>query len=89
MKNIFSRWTPWRPSWILNQNDLTFFDLQVTPMFPTKLRVNWPFGSDFHDGHQGGPSWIFDWNNLIYFLSTSYPDDSFPVSSQLAFDLGE
>ena len=24
---------------------LAIFDLQVTPMFPTKFQVNWPFGS--------------------------------------------
>ena len=24
---------------------LAIFDLQVTPMLPTKFRVNWPFGS--------------------------------------------
>ena len=37
-----------------------FFDLQVTPMLPTKFRVNWPFGSgeeakiNSQDGHHGG-----------------------------------
>ena len=35
---------------------LATFDLQVTPMFPTKFQVNWPLGSgeeaiDFQDGH--------------------------------------
>ena len=51
-KNRFSRWRPWRPSWISN--------LQVTPMLPTKFGVNWPFGSgdeakiDFQDGRHGG-----------------------------------
>ena len=41
---------------------LAIFDLQVTPMLPTKFRVNWPFGSgeeakiDFQDGgHFGFP----------------------------------
>ena len=39
---------------------LAIFALQVTPMLPTKFRVNWPFGSgkeakiDFQDGHRGG-----------------------------------
>ena len=32
VKNRFSRW--W-PSWISDRNDLSFFDLQVTPMLPT------------------------------------------------------
>ena len=45
VKNRFSRWPPWWPSWVFNQNDFTFFYLQVTPMLPTKFQVNWPFGS--------------------------------------------
>ena len=40
---------------------LAIFDLQVTPMLPTKIRVNWPFIQekrriDFQDGrHLGFP----------------------------------
>ena len=30
-------------------------------------------------------SWVFDRNNFSYFLSTSCPDNSYHVSSQLAF----
>ena len=60
MKNAFSRWPPWWPYWISNPNDL-IFDLQVTPMLPTKFQVNWPFGSgeevknsfSSHGGHLG------------------------------------
>ena len=90
-KNRFSRWLPWRPSWISDQHDFSYFliyksprcflaslesiglsvqekkrkidfqdgghlgflintilasfDLQVTPMLPSKFGVNWPFGS--------------------------------------------
>ena len=93
VKNRFSRWPPWRPSWISDRNDFSsffiyksprcflpsfessgfsvqekkwkidlqdgvhgghlgfltgtivaFFDLQVTPMLPTKFLVNWPRG---------------------------------------------
>ena len=39
---------------------LAIFDLQVTPMLPSKFGVNWPFGSgkeakiDFQDGCHGG-----------------------------------
>ena len=35
-------------------------DVQITPMLPTKFRVNWPFGSgeeaekSFQDGRHGG-----------------------------------
>ena len=42
---------------------LAIFDLQVTPMLPSKFGVNWPFGSggeakiDFQDGgHLGFPT---------------------------------
>ena len=46
VKNRFSRWLPWWPSWISDQNVFSyFFYLHVTPMLPTKFRVNWPFGS--------------------------------------------
>ena len=44
MKNRFSRWRPWRPSWISDRQDFSYFNLQVTPMLPTKYRVNWPRG---------------------------------------------
>ena len=45
-KNRFSRWLPWWPSWISDQNYFSyFFDLQVILMLPTMFQVNWPFGS--------------------------------------------
>ena len=52
-ENRFSRWRPWRPSWISDQlafqfrqygTILAIFYLQVTPMLPTKYQVNWPRG---------------------------------------------
>ena len=45
VKNRFSRWLPWRPSWISDRHDLAIFDLQVTLMLPSKFGVNWPLGS--------------------------------------------
>ena len=42
-KNRFSRWQPWRPSWISNQNDKNYFDLLVTSMLPINFKDNWPF----------------------------------------------
>ena len=36
-KNIFSRWQPWWPSWLFNQNDFSHFDLLVTLMLPIKF----------------------------------------------------
>ena len=34
-KKRFSRWPPWWPSWVSDQHDFSFFDLQVTLMLPT------------------------------------------------------
>ena len=44
-KNKFSRWQPCWPSWIYDQNDLSYFDLLDTPMLPIKFQDNWPFVS--------------------------------------------
>ena len=138
-KNRFSRWRPWRPSWISNRHDFSYFliykspwcflaglesngfsvqekkrkidfqdgghgghlgfpigsilaifDLQVTLMVPSKFGVNWPFGSGeeaknrFSRWRPWRPSWISDRNDFSYFWSTSHPDASYQVSSQLA-----
>ena len=68
---------------------LATFDL-VTPMLPIKFGVNWPFGSEeeakisFSRWRPWWPSWISEWNDFSYFCSTSHPDASYQVSSQLA-----
>ena len=91
MKNRFSRWRPWRPSCISYRHDLTIFDLQVTLILPSKFGVNWPFGSGedaknrFSRWLPWRPSWISDWHDFSYFWSTSHPDASYQVWSQLAF----
>ena len=69
--------------------NLAIFDLQVTPRLPTKFRVNWPFGSEevknrFSRWPPWWPSWISNRNDFSYFWSTSHPDASYQVSSQLA-----
>ena len=70
---------------------LDIFDLQVTPMLPTKFQVYWPFGlgeeakNRFSRWQPRRPYWIFDRNDFSYFLSTSHPDAFYQVSSQLAF----
>ena len=49
---------------------LAIFDLQVTPLFPTKFQVNWPFGSEEEAKNKFWrwlPSWISDWNDFSYF----------------------
>ena len=70
---------------------LALFDIQITPMLPTEFQVNWPFDSwegaknIFSRWTPRRPSWISDRNDFSYFWSTSYPDASYQVSSQLAF----
>ena len=52
---------------------LAFFDLQVTPMLPTKYLVNWLFGSGEEEQNRFSrwrpwrPSWISDRNDFSYF----------------------
>ena len=49
------------------------FDVQVTPMLPTKFQVNWPFGSGeeaknrFSRWPPWWPSWISDQKDFSYF----------------------
>ena len=69
---------------------LAIFDLQVTLIVPSKFGVNWPFSSGeeaknrFSRWQPWRPSWISDQNDFSYFWSTSHPDASYQVSSQLA-----
>ena len=67
---------------------LTIFDLQVTPMLPSKFGVNWPFRS----GKEAKiakimpignptwppwrPSWISNRHDFSYFPFKGYPDAS-------------
>ena len=68
---------------------LSTFDLQVTLMLPTKIRVNWPFGSGelvknrFSRLPPWWPSWNLRRDDFSYFLSTCQPDTIYQVSSQL------
>ena len=64
-KNRFSRWPPWRPSWISDRNDLKHFDLQVTPMLLSKFQVNWLLCSG--DEAKNRFSRISDWKEFSYF----------------------
>ena len=66
---------------------LAIFDLQVTLILPTMFQIHKPFSTEeaknrFQKGPPLLPSWISDRNN---FLSTSHPDASYQVSSQLPF----
>ena len=94
-KNWFSRWPPWWLSWISDRNILAIFDLQVTPMLPTKFQVNWPFGTGeeainrFQDGRHGGHLGFPVGTVLSYFWSTCHPDASYLVSSRRLGSGGE
>ena len=90
-KNRFSRWQSWRNLGFSIKIILAIFDLQVTRMLPTEFQVNWSFGSGveaknrFLSWPQAQPASISNRNDFSYFWSTSHPDASYPVSSQLAF----
>ena len=70
---------------------LAIFDLQVTPMLPSKFGVKWPFSSGeeaktrFSRWLPWRPSWISDRHYFSYFSSISHPNASYQVWSQLAF----
>ena len=61
-KNRFSRWLPHHSGHLgfLIRTILAIFYLQVNPMLPTELQVNWPSlqekkpNIDFQNGHHGG-----------------------------------
>ena len=56
---------------------LAFFDLQVTPMLPTKFGVNWPFGSEeeakirFSRWGPWRPFWFSDRHDLAILIYES------------------
>ena len=61
VKNRFSRWLPWRPSWISNQNDFSQFQSISHPDASYQVSSQLAFGfrrrsekKDFQDGHHGG-----------------------------------
>ena len=74
---------------------LAIFDLQVTPILPTKFGVNWPFGSGeeaknrFSRWLPWRPSWISDRHDFSYFLSISHPNASYQVGVNWLLGLGE
>ena len=66
---------------------LATFNLQVTLTLPFKFWVNWPFCSEEVQNRFSWwrPYWISDQIKFSYFWSTSHPDTSCQVSSQLVF----
>ena len=101
-KNIYGM--PVNEAWLfeqtLNGGQLGFtigtilanFDLRVTPMLPTKFRVNWPFGSReeaknrFSRWLPWQPSWISDWHDFSHFWSTVTP--MFPTKFGVNWSFG-
>ena len=89
-KNRFSRWRLWRPSWISDPNNFSYFwstshqdTLYFLPSFQsTGLLVQEKFKIDFQDGCRCTA--ILDQNNVSYVWSTSHPDTSYQVLKQLA-----
>ena len=70
VKNRFSRWLPWRPSWISNRHDFSYFLSTCHPMLPSKFGVNWPFDSGEEAKNRFSrwrPSWISDRHDFSYF----------------------
>ena len=59
--------------------NLATFNLQVTPVLPSKFWVNWPFSSGEEAKNRFSrwpcwqPSWISDWNDFSYFWSQVTP----------------
>ena len=61
---------------------LAIFDLQVTPIFPTKFPAKWPSssGEEFQKRFARLQlSWISDRNNFRYSLFISHPNTSYQV----------
>ena len=58
------------------------FDLQVTPMHPTKFRVKWPFSSE-EEGKNRFSRFPVG-TILAIFISTSHPEASYQFSIQIA-----
>ena len=87
-KNRFSRWPP---SWISDWNHFSYFYIYKSsrcflPIFKsTGPLVQENKRKKVSRWLPWGPSWISDPNNLSYFRSTSHPNVSYQVSSQMAF----
>ena len=78
-KEVHYWFSRWRPSWIFNQNDFSYFWSTSHLNTSNDVLVNWSFGSGenvqnrFSTWLLGQPSWISDQNDFSYFWSTSHP----------------
>ena len=91
VKNRFSRWPLWKTSWISDQKDFSYFWPMSTRCFlPSFESIGFfSLGEEaknrFSRWLPKQPSWISDRDDFSFFLSTSHPNASCQVSSQLAF----
>ena len=60
VRNRFSRWQSWQPSWISDRNDFSYFLSTSHPMLPTKFRVNWHLGLGEEAKNRFSMAAIFD-----------------------------
>ena len=83
-KQIFTMAATWD---FLSQRSELFFYLHVTPMLPTKFRVNWPFSSEEEGKNRflrWPPPWISDWNDFSYFYIYKSSRCFLPIFKSLA-----
>ena len=76
------------------QTILAIFELQVSPMLPTKFQVNWPFSSGGEANKSlrwrpWRPSWISVRNDFTYFLIYKSPRCFLQFQVDWTFSLGE
>ena len=80
-KNRFSKWLPWRPSWISDWHDFSYFWSTSHPN--VSYGVNWPFvqekklNIDFQDGGHGGNLGFLIRTIFAIFDLPSHPNASY------------
>ena len=86
-KNRFSRWRPWRLSWISHQNNFSIFIYKSPRCFlPSFKSIGFLFKEKKRKKSKWRPwrpSWLANRYNFKYLCSTRHPDASYQVSSQL------
>ena len=86
-KNRFSRWRPRWPSLILDRELFELFLIHKSPQcfLPSQLAFREKLKIEFQDGHHSSTLGFLVRRILDIFWSTSHPNASYQVSSQLAF----
>ena len=94
VQNGFSRWRLWRPSWISNSNNFSYFGSENhsdTSNQVSSLLVSVHEQYIFSRWQLWRPSWISNQNNFsyMYFWSTNCPDTSYKFCFNWPFSSGE